>query len=539
MKLTRTKPIWIVSLILAFHITSVQLEASHDADLRILIVGVKSDSRFRAADILLGRKVSRQMMKSDVMTDDGRAMMLVTGPNLCEKNPASRDFKTALTLSSPGPHAVLITLHLEDLQSEECDLLQQVQELLGTQVLRYCIVLVLQNDPQKPDRNTERVGEIIDACRGRFHIITDSEPKPAQTAALLEEIHKLVWLNGETFYSTLNEMQRLELLKRLREIETRLEDEASRDVNEENLRSSVIYDTLGGAVGILQWIFIISSAVFVIFTKVRHENGNYVAGFAALLVLMVILTNTQNPDVAIPLNLALCSSLATVLTINHVLIAKMLDRSDLPYRPIVEKIISHCFLSLIFPGTVVLWLVFMLGLALAFGTFISIRTWLDVLVACHAAPGITIGVLAFLFFTIGNTKILKWKEIISREFLLLVLASFMCCTVGATLSVTVFTLLSVKMTLILLMLAFINAYFFFNNETVLGAICLTVLMLLFSCCCVLIGSLILILVTLVSFLKVLIVNLLSSYLFYVALMLGSFIVIRSVQTAPDQVRNSN
>ncbi|XP_051978628.1 GTPase IMAP family member 6-like [Xyrauchen texanus] len=222
---------WILTLIFAFYIRVLQIEGFHNLDLRVLIVGGRNSAPPSVVNTLLGRKdqrqEDRQMMKSEVMTDEGRAMMLVTGPNLCEKNPASRDFKTVLTLSSPGPHAVLITLDLEDLQSEECDLLQQVQELLGTQVLRYCIVLLLQNDPEKPDRNTERVGEIIDACRGRFHIITDSEPKPAQTTALLEEIHKLVWLNGETFYSTLNEMQQLET-ERLELLE-RLEDEASRD----------------------------------------------------------------------------------------------------------------------------------------------------------------------------------------------------------------------------------------------------------------------------------------------------------------------
>ncbi|XP_051547763.1 uncharacterized protein LOC127437113 isoform X2 [Myxocyprinus asiaticus] len=499
--------------------------SSHDADVRILIFGVKSDSRFRAADILLGRKVSRQMMKSEVMTDEGRVMMLITGPNLCEKNPASQDFNTALSLSSPGPHAVLITLGLEDLQSEQCDLLQQVQELLGAQVLQYCIVLLLQKDPQKPDRNTERVGEIIDACRGRFHIVTNSEPKPAQTTALLEEIHKLVWLNRETFYSTLNETheletERLELLKRLREIETRLEDDASQDVNEENLRSSVIYDNLEGVFGILQWIFLISTAALVIFTKVMDRDVKYVAGFAAVLVLIVILTNTLSPDVAIPLNLALCSSLATLLS-NELNEGFMTSGRSFP-------IIMKLFFFFLLPGTVVVFFVIM-GLALAFGTIISIRTWSDVLVACQAAPGITIGAFAFLFFTTGNNKIPKCTEINSCDISLLALTSFVCCIVGATLSmgcVTVFALLGVKMTIILLILAFTIAYFHFNKKTVQGVICLTVLIPFFSCCCVFIGSVILILVTLVSFLKLLIYNLLSSYLFYVALMLGSFLVIK-------------
>ncbi|XP_051975571.1 uncharacterized protein LOC127638187 [Xyrauchen texanus] len=254
-------------------------------------------------------------------------MMLVTGPNLCEKNPASQDFKTALTLSSPGPHAVLITLNLDDLQSEECDLLQQVQEQLGAQVLRYCIVVLLQNDPQKPDRNMERAGEIINACRGRFHIITDSEPKPAQTTALLDEILKLVWLNGETFHSTLIqrlETERLELLERLREIESILHKEEEK---KENPFSSVIYDTLGGDVGIVAWIFIISMNAVVAGTEDR-QIMLIVTRLGLAVVFMVTLRNVLSPNIAVPINLARATAFTAVVIQKKESILRRKKQSD-------------------------------------------------------------------------------------------------------------------------------------------------------------------------------------------------------------------
>ncbi|XDV53532.1 hypothetical protein PO909_022008, partial [Leuciscus waleckii] len=139
MKLTMIKPKLLFTVIQALHIMSVQAEASHDDDeVRILIVGMRGDSRFSAADILSGRKdggqEDREIVKTPVITDEGRRMMLVTGPNLCEDDTARQSFTTALFLSSPGPHAVLMLLNLEDQESEECDVVKRVQELLGAEV---------------------------------------------------------------------------------------------------------------------------------------------------------------------------------------------------------------------------------------------------------------------------------------------------------------------------------------------------------------------------------------------------------------------
>ncbi|KAL0155514.1 hypothetical protein M9458_049777, partial [Cirrhinus mrigala] len=157
--------------------------------LRILIVGIRVQSRFSAADLLSGRtdggQEDREIVKTPVITDEGRRMMLVTGPNLCEEDTTRQTFTTALSLSSPGPHTVLIVLNLEDQQSQQCDIVKRAQELLGAEVLQYCIVLLHQNQQK---RLTGASTEMVNACGGRFHIIRDSEPKPAQTAALVAEI---------------------------------------------------------------------------------------------------------------------------------------------------------------------------------------------------------------------------------------------------------------------------------------------------------------------------------------------------------------
>ncbi|KAK9951882.1 hypothetical protein ABG768_017756 [Culter alburnus] len=506
MKLTKTKPKLLFTLILAFHLMTVQAEASHDDDVRILIVGIRGDSRFSAADILSGRtdggQEDREIVKTPVITDEGRRMMLVTGPNLCEEDTARQSFTTALFLSSPGPHAVLMVLNLEDEESEQCDVVKRAQELLGAEVLQYCIVLLHQERFTGVSRGI--AGEMIDACGGRFHMIRDSEPKPDQTAALVEEIDKLVWLNGDRSYSVLRQ-----------ELKT---EEMSQDVHEENQLLSVIYDASGGAAGIVAWIFLVSLTALVVYTEGRDNILIFGAKFAALALIMVYLRHVLSPDVAIPLNLALITSLVTIFTMDRRVIEEFKFSSSSPNRDIIGDFIVKIIIYLILIYVEFLSLPFLLGSALVLGTLISIRSWSDVLIACHAAPGVTVGAYAFIF----------QHEKISDESPVFVLGSFLCCILGATLSmgfVTVFALLGMNMTVLLLISGFTMTYWHLKSETLHNVIGLIVPKLFYLCGCVLIGSVFLILGLMMSFLKVIIQNLVCSNFFYVALFLGSLIVI--------------
>ncbi len=270
-------------------------------------MGIRGQSRFIAADLLSGRKdggqEDREIVKTPVITDEARRMMLVTGPNLCEEDTARQTFTTALFLSAPGPHAVLMVLNLEDQQSQQCDIEKRAQELLGAEVLQYCIVLLLQNH-QEPFTGASRgiAGEMINACGGRFHIIRDSEPKPAQRAALIAEIDKLVWINSDRFYTALNQTQlleaeRLELLQRLKEIDGKLG---------ESQVSSVMGDTLG----VVGWSLLISLTAVVLATEEKRTMLFFEVSLAGLVTFMASLRNALSPHIAFALNLALCSTVA-------------------------------------------------------------------------------------------------------------------------------------------------------------------------------------------------------------------------------------
>ncbi|KAL1248082.1 hypothetical protein QQF64_023458 [Cirrhinus molitorella] len=287
MKFTKTKANSLFTLILVFNTMSVQAEATRDDEMRILIVGTRGQSRFSAADLLSGRKdggqEDREIVKTPVITEEGHRMMLVTGPNLCEENTARQTLTTAVFLSSPGPHAVLMVLNLEDQQSQQCDIVKRAQELLGEEVLQYCIVLLHLNHQEDL---TGASRKIINACEGRFHVIGDSEPKPAQTVALVGEINKLVLLNDHRFYSVLT-----------REMDA--DDHEEKD------------DNSGGTA---RWIALVLLNAAFVFTKVRHFH--FVEILFVLISFTITLRNIFNPETAVPLNLILSSTFA-VATAYH------------------------------------------------------------------------------------------------------------------------------------------------------------------------------------------------------------------------------
>ncbi|XP_050955613.1 uncharacterized protein LOC127156672 isoform X1 [Labeo rohita] len=444
MKLTKTKANFLFTLILVFLTMSVQAEvsqalsASRDDEVRILIVGIRGQSKFSAADLLSGREdggqEDRDIVKTTVITDEGHRMMLVTGPNLCEEDTARQTFTKALLVSSPGPHVVLMVLNLEDQQSQQCDIVKRAQELLGEEVLKYCIVLLLQNHQE---HFTGASREMINACGGRFHVMGDSKPKPAQTAALVAEIDKLVWLNAHRFYSVLTQ-----------ELDTSQEK----------------HDNSGETA---RWIFLILLNAAFIFAKIRHEHFHFVEILFVLVSFTITLRNILSPDAAVPLNLILSSTFAIGAAYH-----------DFANSRHGHQIIMFLVMIFTFPS-----IVFIAGLGLTLGTVLSIRTWSDVLIACHAAPGIAFGAHLYTVYSIIP------DQLQAHTTLMFAFKLFLFCFVGVTLSmglVTVFALFSVQTGIFLLILGFTKAYFHLKSDAVRIVICF----LVFPCCCVFIGSLI-------------------------------------------------
>ncbi|XP_056308100.1 uncharacterized protein LOC130219669 [Danio aesculapii] len=493
LKQDRNEPKWILMLIVAFHmiVTPQHVEAFGNPEpLRVLSVGVRGQSSVSIADLLSGNKEQKQkdgeIVKTPVMIGEGRRLTLVTGPNLCEEDTARQNFTTALFLSSPGPHAVLMLLHLEDPQAEPpCDLLQQAQELLGAEVLQYCIVLLQQNQQERLTGASRGIaGDMINACGGRFHIIPDAQTKPA---ALLEEIDKLVWLNDRRFYSAFNkthllQLEKQELLKRLQEIDAKLGE-------------NQVFCATSNTLGVVGWCLIVSLIAIALVTQWNIKILAFEAALAGLVVLMASLRNALNPHVACALNLALCSTYAA---------------ASIKYLPPMLKLKNVEKRQMEFLFTV--------GLGVTLGSITSIRTLFDVFITSCAALGVAFGAFVFLQMS------LELKNVNIREIILL----FMLCAVGAELALLcVIVLKAVFGVTLAIILSIIATVFGFRglDPSVQGYI-IDILTFLgfFPCCFVFTGSVVLVLDVLLSYVQVFTEYLIGSVLFYTALLIGSLLL---------------
>lgn len=335
-------------------------------------------------------------MKGEVISNESdRKMMLIFGPNPCERNTETQDFKTALFFSSPGPHAVLLTL--KDEECEECDVVKHVQEPLGSEVLQYCILLLSQENTDSITF-TRRAEETIHACRGRVLKITRA--KPLQTKALMTHIQKLITLNGASFYSPPKTLQDPE--KRREDMNLTLEDTAV-----------IVFCSL---------VFL-SLTVLVIYTQELLKYFTWMSGF----VLLVSLRRFLSPDVAIPLNMALFSSTVSALAINN--------------EPIREGITLLLFFIILSPQNkynllkcisfviMILLSKYLLGLGLIFGAA-SIRSWSDVLTVCYAARGVIVCNILSSFYILKHFYVIR-----DHAAVVVPLSLFLSCMMGAILSI--------------------------------------------------------------------------------------------------------
>ncbi|XP_056596131.1 uncharacterized protein LOC130414310 [Triplophysa dalaica] len=423
MKLIQIRSKWLLVCIIGYHVTSGRFEVSSHEHLRILILGDKHDVR-RSADVLLGRKATPQIVKGEVISNESdRKMMLIFGPNPCEKNTETQDFKTALFFSSPGPHAVLLTL--KDEECEECDVLKHVQERLGSEVLQYCILLLSQ---ENADSMTRRAEETIHACGGRVLKITRA--KPLQTKALMTHIQKLITFNRESFYSPPKTFQDPE--KRREGLNLTLEETAV-----------IVFCSL----------VCLSLTVLVIYTQECLKYFTWMSGF----VLLVSLRRFLSPDVAIPLNMALFSSTVSALAINNepiregitLLLLFVILPPQNKYN--LLKSISFVIMLLLFK-----YLVCLLGLGLIFGAA-SIRSWSDVLTVCYAARGVIVCNILCSFYILKHFYVIR-----DHAAVVVPLSLFLSCMMGAILSIEFVKAFPLTDKIINILFIFICTYFYFK-----------------------------------------------------------------------------
>ncbi|XP_008299670.1 GTPase IMAP family member 4-like [Stegastes partitus] len=187
--------------------------------LRLVLVGQEKVGKSSAANTILGKKEfdckisSKPLTLSSRKVDgdaDGRRVSVVDTPGLFSSRLSAQEVKAellaALRLSSPGPHAVLLTLQLGRLSEEEQKGLQTLQKMLSSNISQHTILLFTYGDRldhtdiQQFIREDNNLQQLVKSCNGYCHVFNNRDMEDRkQVRALLDKIDSMSE-GGRSYY---------------------------------------------------------------------------------------------------------------------------------------------------------------------------------------------------------------------------------------------------------------------------------------------------------------------------------------------------
>uniref|UniRef100_A0A3B3QNY7 AIG1-type G domain-containing protein n=1 Tax=Paramormyrops kingsleyae TaxID=1676925 RepID=A0A3B3QNY7_9TELE len=184
------------------------------ADLRIVLFSSRSHLQFIVSNCILGRQVfmpaegSLSQSLKNLGETEGRRVSVINSPNFFEKDLTQqhikKELKRCVCLSCPGPHAVLLTLDLEDISATDVRIVEELTKYFGDNILKYTILLLChegkEEDSSLEDRLQKDINlrEIMDKFGHQYHLFNKNS---VGAGPLLERIESLVAENGDRFFT--------------------------------------------------------------------------------------------------------------------------------------------------------------------------------------------------------------------------------------------------------------------------------------------------------------------------------------------------
>lgn len=186
------------------------------ADLRILVFGRSGYSQFSLTNSILQTnvfdvKVCSAHSKKHRGKVFERTLAIVNTPNLSEYDSSQihlkKEFKRAVCMSSPGPHAILFAVDLHNISPSVISILQVITKHFGD-ILSHMIVVVCHDGEMEGSTLKERVKnnrdlkELIEKCDQRYYFFNERKAlrNEGVSRELLEKIDMVMGNNGR-FYS--------------------------------------------------------------------------------------------------------------------------------------------------------------------------------------------------------------------------------------------------------------------------------------------------------------------------------------------------